>query len=203
MAFAPGFNTLVFGRFVVGLGVGSSSMTMPVYVSEMAPPDIRGSLVTCVNICVTGGQFISCLIAGSLSYTDEGWRYMLGLAALPAILQFIGFMRMPESPRWLIQNNEYETARRALQVIRGDEYSINELDSIASSIEAEKAECGDGSKSTLTYLMEDVALRRAVFLGCCLQAAQQFDGINTIMYVTYHLPISILHYSYTLYLYLL
>lgn len=150
----------------------------------MSPPEIRGTLVTCINICVTGGQFVACLVAGGLSYTPHGWRYMLGIAALPAVIQFVGFLQMPESPRWLIQHDQHEMAALSLQQIRGQGYLTSELDAIYTSIEAEKREASSsmgGGKSVLACLREDVQLRRAVFMGCCLQAAQQFDGINTIM----------------------
>lgn len=199
MAFAPSFATLVVGRFVVGLGVGSASMNMPIIISEMAETNIRGALVTCINVAITGGQFISCLVAGALSTTKYGWRYMLGLAALPAAIQFIGFLFMPESPRWLIENNYVELATLVLQSIRGKEDVYAELEEIVAAIEVERGaikssgmggvymadvEEGvqvDGFWKTLYKQLSKVTIRRALFIGCCLQAGQQLGGINTVM----------------------
>jgi MFS transporter, SP family, solute carrier family 2 (myo-inositol transporter), member 13 len=199
MAFAPSFITLVVGRFIVGLGVGSASMNMPIIISEMAETEIRGALVTCINVAITGGQFISCLVAGALSTTKYGWRYMLGLAAIPAAIQFLGFLFMPESPRWLIENNYIEVATLVLQSIRGKEDVYAELEEIVAAIEAERsavkssalggvymadAETGqevDGFWKSLYKQLSKVTIRRALFIGCCLQAGQQLGGINTVM----------------------
>ena len=106
MALAPSYPVLIAGRFIIGLGVGSASMNMPVIISEMAEANVRGMLVTCINVAITFGQFAACLVAGALSTTDAGWRYMLGLAAVPAAIQFVGFLYMPESPRHLVQNDK-------------------------------------------------------------------------------------------------
>jgi SP family myo-inositol transporter-like MFS transporter 13 len=67
MALAPDFQILLVGRLIVGLGVGVASMSMPVYVSEAAPLQIRGGLVTCINVAITGGQFVSSIVGGIFS----------------------------------------------------------------------------------------------------------------------------------------
>lgn len=106
-------QVLVVGRFVIGLAVGLSSMTIPLYIAEVAPPNIRGRLVT-INICfITGGQFIAGMVDGLFAQTKGGWRYMLGLAALPAVLQLLGFLlsSLPESPRWLVKKGRFEEVR--------------------------------------------------------------------------------------------
>jgi MFS transporter, SP family, solute carrier family 2 (myo-inositol transporter), member 13 len=196
MASAPNFFVLVIGRFIVGLGVGSASMNMPIIISEMAEPSIRGLLVTCINVAITGGQFISCLIAGSLSKTPQGWRYMLGIAAIPAIIQFIGFLFMPESPRWLIEKDQVDRATAVLQLIRGREDVYEELEDIVASIEADRSTmisnglggqyradtaAGGTNKMSLSQQLQSKNIRRALFIGCCLQAGQQLGGINTVM----------------------
>lgn len=119
MAVAQSFEVLIVGRFIVGLGVGSASTSMPVFVSEAAPSDERGVLVTCVNLAVTFGQFIAAVISGAFISVDGGWRYMLGLAAVPALIQLIGFLFLPESPRWLIQQGCIDKAVTALRTLRG------------------------------------------------------------------------------------
>jgi SP family myo-inositol transporter-like MFS transporter 13 len=99
------FYVLVAGRFVVGLAVGIASMAIPLYIAELAPSKLRGTLVA-VNVAfITGGQFISCVVAATLSdvWYPHGWQLMLGLAAVPALIQLIGLSFVPESPRWLMK----------------------------------------------------------------------------------------------------
>ena len=125
LAIADDYNTLVVGRFIVGVGVGAASMCMPTFLGEIAPPENRGAIVTCINVACTGGQFISCLVSGGLSYLQNGWRYMFGLAALPAIVQFFGFILIPESPRWLVSQGREADAEKALRMIRPAEENIS------------------------------------------------------------------------------
>ncbi|CAH8349963.1 unnamed protein product [Eruca vesicaria subsp. sativa] len=101
MAAAPNPSLIVIGRVFVGLGVGMASMTAPLYISEASPAKIRGALVSTNGFLITGGQFLSYLI--NLGFTDvKGtWRWMLGIAGVPAFLQFILMFTLPESPRWL------------------------------------------------------------------------------------------------------
>ena len=94
MASAQSLGSLLLGRFVVGLGVGSASMIVPVYLAECAPSEHRGAMVTCMNVALTFGQLISCVIAGVFSTTKEGWRYMLGIAAIPAVVQLLTICRI-------------------------------------------------------------------------------------------------------------
>ena len=96
---AQGAVMLVVGRVVVGAGVGVASHTVPLYISECSTTDKRGVLLTMNNLAITGGQLVSALVCGVLSSVEQGWRYMLGLAALPAAVQCLGFIMMPESPR--------------------------------------------------------------------------------------------------------
>lgn len=107
------FLILVVGRFVVGLGVGLASMVTPMYIAEVAPSHLRGKLVSLNVIFITGGQFISCLVAGSLANYNypHGWQLMLGLSGVPAVLQAVGLiLGAPESPRWLAKYRGREQA---------------------------------------------------------------------------------------------
>jgi len=138
---------LLFGRFIIGSAIGLASMTIPVYIAEVAPVDIRGKLVTINNCFITGGQFVASLIAGAFSYnSSNGWRFMLGIAAIPSAIQLICFIFMPESPRWLIRRGRYQEALEALQKFREPEADINEeFESIKDNClasEREQAERG-------------------------------------------------------------
>jgi MFS transporter, SP family, solute carrier family 2 (myo-inositol transporter), member 13 len=124
---------LVLGRLIVGLAIGFSSMTIPVYIAEAAPAAVRGRLVTINCVFITAGQFIAGMVDGIFAEVAGGWRwvergegggvkgrcgrpfarlrcgrYMLGLAALPAVIQFVGILFTPESPRWLVQKGRVE-----------------------------------------------------------------------------------------------
>jgi SP family myo-inositol transporter-like MFS transporter 13 len=141
MGLARNISDLLIGRFVVGLGVGSASMIVPVYLAECAPAAHRGAIVTCMNVALTFGQLLACLIAGIFSTTPEGWRYMLGIAAVPAIIQLIGVaFFVPESPRYLVSTGLVDKARDALVALRGTGTGIeHELRDICEALDNERA----------------------------------------------------------------
>uniref|UniRef100_A0A3B5ALF2 Proton myo-inositol cotransporter n=1 Tax=Stegastes partitus TaxID=144197 RepID=A0A3B5ALF2_9TELE len=179
---APGKEVLLAGRIIVGVGLGIASMTVPVYIAEASPPHLRGQLVTVNTLFITGGQFTASLIDGAFSYLQrDGWRYMLGLSVLPAVLQFMGFLFLPESPRWLIQRGLTQKARRVLSQIRGNQNIDEEYDGIKNSIEEEEKDSG-GDGPVIWRMLTYPPTRRALLVGCGLQMFQQLSGINTVMY---------------------
>jgi SP family myo-inositol transporter-like MFS transporter 13 len=176
---------LLFGRFIVGSAIGLASMTIPIYIAEVAPIDIRGRLVTINNCFITGGQFVASLIAGVFSSnSSSGWRYMLGMAAIPSFIQLVFFIVMPESPRWLIRRGRYQEALEALQKLRGPDADINEeFESIKENcLASEREQAEKGGTSVFEQIMQNTGLRRALLIGCALQMVQQISGINTVMY---------------------
>nr|XP_005173513.2 proton myo-inositol cotransporter-like [Danio rerio] len=179
---APNKEALLVGRLILGLGLGIASMTVPVYIAETSPPHLRGRLVTINTLFITAGQFTASVIDGAFSYMKhEGWRYMLGLSVIPALLQFLGFLFLPESPRWLIQKGLTQKARRVLSQIRGNQNIDEEYDTIKSSIEEEEKDCG-GEGPVIWRMLTFPPARRALIVGCGLQMFQQLSGINTVMY---------------------
>ncbi|KAG8174847.1 hypothetical protein JTE90_002393 [Oedothorax gibbosus] len=163
---------------------GLASMCVPMYIAEVSPQSSRGILVTINNCAITMGQLLASLVAGAFSHdTQHGWRYMLGIAAVPAILQFIGFLFMPESPRWLVGKGRYDQAKAVLRRVRGSNANIEaEFDAIrANCEEVAREQEGDG-KSVLRKVLANSALRTALLVGCGLQMIQQLAGINTVMY---------------------
>ncbi|XP_070763379.1 proton myo-inositol cotransporter-like [Enoplosus armatus] len=182
LSLAPDKVVLLVGRITVGLGIGIASMTVPVYLAEVSPPHQRGQLVTVNSLFITGGQFIASVVDGAFSYlSHDGWRYMLGLSVLPALLQFVGFFFLPESPRWLLQKGRSQEARQVLSRIRGGQSVDEEYDTIRTSIEEEEKEAGGGGLVILRILRHGPT-RRALIIGCGLQMFQQLSGINTVMY---------------------
>ena len=122
MGLARNFGELLFGRCVVGFAVGLASSTVPLYLAELAPAEMRGLLVSVNNSCIVIGQVSAAIIDGLLSANREtGWRWMLGLGGVPSIIQFVGLIALPESPRWLLSRGKEEQARIVLsQCVSGD-----------------------------------------------------------------------------------
>jgi len=90
MALATSFETLVLGRVIVGVAVGLSSGTVPLFIAELAPTRLRGKLVALNNVCIVSGQVFAGIIDGSFATYPNGWRWMLGLGGVPALIQLIG-----------------------------------------------------------------------------------------------------------------
>ena len=176
MAASSGFVSLLIGRAIIGTGLGVSSMSIPLYLSECAPPDIRGKIVTVNNLSITGGQLLAALIDGAFSKVPGGWRWMLGLAVIPAVVQFFGFIfLMPESPRYMIEHQTYYEAKEVLMKIRSEEDVDDELDEMQREVDLNK-------NANWRDLFKTKNGRHATFIGCCLQLFQQLVGINTVMY---------------------
>ena len=114
MWFAPDIQTLMVGRFIVGLGVGAASVIVPLYLSEISPDEVRGTVIAINLLFVTGAQFISSAISLMLGHN---WRLMLGLAAIPSIAQFIGMLTMPESQRWLAKKGNNLSCKEVLTIV--------------------------------------------------------------------------------------
>jgi SP family myo-inositol transporter-like MFS transporter 13 len=178
LALAPSYTILLLGRLVVGLGVGIASMIIPVYVSEVAPKSFRGRLATLNTLVITFGQVMAYVVNIIYSEKPNGWRYMFGIGAIPAIIQLLVMPFMPESPRRMVAQNELALAKRTLHKIYGptvsDQFITHEIETIQE----------DMLQSNLgTY--KDFLLKqnlKPLSIACVLQAAQQLSGFNTAMY---------------------
>ncbi|XP_045166344.1 proton myo-inositol cotransporter-like isoform X2 [Mercenaria mercenaria] len=183
LAAAYNFWMLVVGRAILGMGIGMASMTVPVYIAECAPMYLRGRLVTLNTLFITGGQCIASIVDGAFSYDKEhGWRWMLGLAAVPSIIQFIGFIFLPESPRWLVANGKSDKARTVLVNIRGTSDIDDEMKEIEITVEEDRREKELAGSNVFMKILRTPPVRRALIVGCGLQLFQQLSGINTVMY---------------------
>lgn len=182
MAFSQSKEILLLGRITVGAAIGLSSVVVPVYIAEVGPSNIRGILVTVNQLFITIGIVFANLIAALFSYMEkDGWRYMLGLAAVPSFIQFFAFFFLPESPRWLVANGRSEDARAVLAKIRSTDTTVEKelygIKTLIESVPSNKAKC-----STLKQIFETKHVRKALMVGCGMQLFQQFGGINTIIY---------------------
>jgi sugar porter (SP) family MFS transporter len=171
-AFAPEFWILLAARIIIGLAVGSASMVVPLYIGEVAPPKLRGGLVSLNQLAITVGILVSYLADYGLQST-ENWRLMFGLAAIPAVLLFVGMLFQHESPSWLITKGRDAEARAVLANLRSPE-----------QIDPEIAEVKRVS-SMRTASMREVFAKRVrpmLAVGVLLAIFQQVTGINTVIY---------------------
>ena len=171
-AASPGFWVLVASRLVIGLAVGSASMVVPLYISEIAPPARRGALTSLNQLAITSGILGSQIVAYALG-SAEAWRWMFGLALVPAAVLFVGTLFLDDSPGYLLAKGRPEEAREVLQGLRGADADIDaELEEMA-----ELAEKDHGLRAVLAP-----AVRPALVVGGALAVLQQVTGINTVIY---------------------
>ena len=174
-AFVPDGATamLVAGRIVVGIGVGANSVVAPMYIAEVAPPKYRGALVSLYQLAITIGIFVSYLVDTALAHI-EGWRWMFGLAAIPAALLMIGITRMPRSPRWLVSRGLEEEAEAVLlRTIAAERVEERLEQFLRDTTDVKPAGWGEVFKRPVLI---------AVIIGVGLMLIQQLTGINTIIY---------------------
>ncbi|CAN6486140.1 unnamed protein product [Victoria cruziana] len=182
MAVAPSPGIIILGRIFVGLGVGMASMTSPLYISEASPAKIRGALVATNGLLITAGQFLSYLINLAFTRTPGTWRWMLGVAGFPALLQFLLMFFLPESPRWLFRKNRDEEAASTLRKIYPPSEADKEIAALQKSVQSEREEKGVAREISISKLLKTKVIRRGLTAGIGLQVAQQFVGINSVMY---------------------
>src|SRR5579872_3449291 len=132
-AMAPSAAILAAGRILVGFGIGLSSSGVPVYISEVAPADARGWQVSLFQLAITVGILLAYLVDYAFA-PIQGWRWMFGMAVIPAVIFGSSMLFLPESPRWLLRNGRRETARAMLARIRGTENIDAELQEIELSV---------------------------------------------------------------------
>jgi MFS transporter, SP family, galactose:H+ symporter len=172
-AFAPNETTLLAGRLVVGIGIGFSSVVAPLYISEVAPATVRGSLVSLYQFAITVGILAAYLIDYALA-GGEQWRWMLGLAVIPSLVLVGGMVVMPESPRFLFKIGDARRARDELERIYADSSeSAREESSILASLSV---------KTAGLEAFAQPAVRTALLIGIGLAVLQQITGINTVIY---------------------
>lgn len=173
MALAPNFATLVVGRLFVGVAIGIASLSVPMYVSELSPPNIRGVCVALNQLMVTIGILSAYGVNYWFSHSQD-WRLMLGISAIPAFILFIAMLFLPETPRWLLSKGRKDQAMGIFERIGS---SQKEIDKALSKIQLRAhVKFNDYKK------LFEPSVRPAVFAGVFLAILQQITGINTIIY---------------------
>jgi sugar porter (SP) family MFS transporter len=172
-AVAPNAGLLIAGRFVLGLAVGSAALVVPLYLSEIAPTEIRGAISSLNQLMIVVGILVAFLVNAALASSGE-WRVMLGLAVVPSLVLFAGMLRMPETPRFLVHSDEEDAAREVLEEVRDGEQPEREIREI-QKVDQKENEGG------LRALAEPW-VRPALIVAVGLAVFQQLVGINTIIY---------------------
>ncbi len=167
-------ETLLAGRLILGVSIGMLSFTAPIYLAEIAPENIRGSMVSLYQLMITIGIFVAYLSDLAFSYSGN-WHWMLGIIAIPGALFFVGIFTLPDSPRWLMMRGRKEEATRVLTRLRGNPKIVEqEEQEIAAQLRI--------PQHGWQMFVQNSNFRRSVGLGVLLQIVQQFTGMNVVMY---------------------
>ena len=177
---------MAVGRFVVGLGVGSAAMVVPLYVAELAPAKARGRLIGLNNTSITMGQVIAYALGAAFASVSHGWRYMVGLGGVPSIVLACLLPWCPESPRHLVYKGRHEEAVQVLRRVynQATDHQIDlVLDSIIEACEEAKRNNENETRwDKIKQLHSDPANLRSLFSACGLMVISQMSGFNTLMY---------------------
>jgi len=192
-ALAPNFTLFLLFRMLGGIGVGASLILAPMYIAEIAPPKIRGTMVSFNQLNIVIGIslafFTNYLILSlgdsdatwveSLGIGEHNWRWMLGLEALPAVLYFFGLYAVPRSPRWLVMKGHDEEALKSMTLFRSEAEAKEDLDAVRTTLAAD-AEGGQKKASLGALFMP--AMRLVLIIGLVVAVLQQITGINSVFF---------------------
>ena len=186
-AVTPDAAVLLLARTLIGLAIGADSAVATAYIAEYAPKNRRGSLTMLQQWMITVGILVSYLIALVIfsafpgSAATVGWRLVLGLGAVPALIGLALRTQMPESPRWLLRHGRYEEVQKALATL-GTEASMEDVRRAASVID--QVEGGNREQRRRAWTP---GVRRAVVVVSVFFIFQQITGINVPLYYGPHL----------------
>ncbi|KAJ8133432.1 hypothetical protein O1611_g184 [Lasiodiplodia mahajangana] len=174
------------GRFVVGLGVGSATMIVPLYIGEISIAKYRGRTVALNNVSVTFGQLVAAVLGAGFTYVQHGWRFHVAIGGLPPFLLSFLLISCPESPRLLLMHKKHEEAKKALSQLypNATEDQIQaKAEHISFLIESESRIVGSRSLRKQFKLLHTIPGNfRALFIACSVMAISQLCGFNSVLY---------------------
>jgi len=171
-AIAPSEDVLLAARLIVGIAIGFTSVVAPLYISEVAPAEVRGAMVSLYQFAITVGILVAYLVNFALAHA-AAWRWMLGLGVVPGIILVAGMIFLPESPRYLFKIGLTDKARDELRRVAGHAEIAIEEQAIVESL---------AIKTAGMAIFATPAVRNALILGFSLAVLQQVTGINTVIY---------------------
>lgn len=190
-ALSPSYVHIVIARMIGGLGVGAALIVPPMYIAEVAPPKMRGRLVSFnqLNIVIglSAAFFTNYLIlqlgdsdadwVQNINLKSNNWRWMLSLEAVPAILYFILLFFVPESPRWLAMKGRGEEAIKVMSRFEGESDAQDELNGVLESISK------DSGKNKVPFKeLFKPAMKLVLTIGIVIGVLQQITGINAVFF---------------------
>jgi sugar porter (SP) family MFS transporter len=187
-AVTPDAGVLLFARTLIGLAIGADSAIATAYIAEYAPKNRRGSLTMLQQWMITVGILVSYIVALIIfaafpgSAASSGWRLVLGLGAVPALVGVVLRSRMPESPRWLLRHGRYEDVREAMKTLGVGEVSDDEVRHAAQVVERIEGGSRESRRRAWTP-----GVRRALVVVSVFFIFQQITGINVPLYYGPHL----------------
>jgi len=182
----PDAAVLLTARTLIGVAIGADSAIATAYIAEFAPKARRGSLALIQQWMITVGILVAYLVALIIfaawpnSAASVGWRLVLGLGAVPALVGLVLRTQMPESPRWLLRHRRYDQFSKAMQTLGVGEVTEEQAQRAATQVAA--AEAGTGRFRHWTP-----GVRRALIVVCVFFIFQQITGINVPLYYGPHL----------------
>ncbi|MFC0138723.1 sugar porter family MFS transporter [Erwinia mallotivora] len=176
---APTLEIMLIFRVVLGLAVGGAGTTVPLYLSEIAPANRRGQLVTISELMIVTGQmlaYISNFTFNEIWGGETSWRWMLGIATLPAILLWFGMLFLPDTPRWYAFKGRFAEARAVLNRTRDEKDVDWEMMEIEETLAEDAMNKGSLRDLRIPWV------RKVVLIGCGLAFFQAATAVNSIMY---------------------
>jgi sugar porter (SP) family MFS transporter len=173
---------LMFARFFLGIAIGISSFTAPLYIAEISPTKSRGTLVSMFQLLITIGIMVSYLSDSAFTVPDsdpgfaEAWRPMFYVGVIPAIIMFTGMLFLPETPRWLISKGYEAKCRQVLEKVEEPHLVEEVISKMKEDIEADRR-----NKVNWKMIFQKW-LKVPLLIATGIMFVQQFTGINTIIY---------------------
>lgn len=172
-AFAPNVYVLILSRIFVGFAVGIVNFVVPLYLSEVSPKNLRGTLVSLYQWAITAGILFSYFINAVFAQAVYNWRWMLFAGVIPGIILFAGMCFMSDTPRWLVSKDRDEEAKRVFAKIEPDIEPEKEIAEIKSTLSDNKQDKNFRFKKWMVM---------PFVVGIGIMFAQICTGINTIIY---------------------